>query len=65
MKKNNSSIELKTNSSKAIVNGKTVQIEAPGIKIGNSTILPLSFLVEILEGKVTWDKATKTVWLNT
>ncbi|WP_367889399.1 copper amine oxidase N-terminal domain-containing protein [Lysinibacillus composti] len=65
MKKNNSSIELKINSSKAVVNRKTVQIEAPGIKIGNSTMLPLSFLVEILEVKVTWDKATKTVWINT
>ena len=65
IKKNDLSMELKINSSNAVVNGKTVQIEAPAIIMGNSTMLPLRFLVETLEGQVIWDKDTRTVWINT
>ena len=65
IKKNDLSMELKINSSNAVINGKSVQIEAPAIIMGNSTMLPLRFLVETLEGQVNWDKDTRTVWINT
>ncbi|MCM3633477.1 MULTISPECIES: stalk domain-containing protein [Paenibacillus] len=64
VKKTNLTVELRIDSAKAIVNGKTVQLEAPAIMIGNSTMLPLRFLVETLDGTVTWDNASKTVWIN-
>src|SRR5690606_15126617 len=64
VKKTNLTVELRIDSAKAIVNGKTVQLEAPAIMIGNSTMLPLRFLVETLDGTVTWDNAAKTVWIN-
>jgi outer membrane protein assembly factor BamB len=59
------SLELWVDSAKAVVNGETVQIEAPAIMIGNSTMLPLRFLIETLEGTVDWHDAARTVWIET
>ncbi len=59
------SLELRVDSVKALVNGETVQIEAPAIIIGNSTMLPLRFLIETLEGTVNWDDAARTVRIET
>lgn len=65
VKKSDLSVELTVNSSKAVVNGKSVTMEAPVIIIGNSTMLPLRFLVETLKGSVVWDKDSRIVWITT
>jgi len=58
-------VELRIDAAQATVNGAAVRLEAPAIMVGGSTMLPLRFLVETLDGAVTWDGATRTAWIET
>lgn len=54
-------IVLQINSTKAVVNGKSVEMPVPAIIKNDSTFLPLRFLAELIGGnKVKWEDATQT-----
>ncbi|MUG71771.1 N-acetylmuramoyl-L-alanine amidase family protein [Paenibacillus validus] len=57
------SIQLFIDKTSAVVNGKTHQLEAPPVIIGGNTMLPLRFVVEQLNTKVTWDELTRSVFM--
>ncbi|WP_238392691.1 stalk domain-containing protein [Paenibacillus antri] len=58
-------VELRIDGAQAIVNGAPAPLEAPAIMDGGSAMLPLRFLVETLDGTVTWDAETRTAWIET
>ncbi|MBD2862102.1 stalk domain-containing protein [Paenibacillus oceani] len=47
-----------------VVNGKTVQGEAPGINLEGTTLVPLRAIGESLGAKIGWDSATSTATLT-
>ena len=54
-------IVLQINSTKAVVNGKSIEMPVPAIIKNDSTFLPLRFLAELIGGnKVKWEDATQT-----
>lgn len=61
----NVTMQLKIGSNEAIVNGKTVKLDAPGTLVNGSTMVPARFVAETLGGNVGWDDATKTVKITT
>jgi hypothetical protein len=57
-------IELKIGQKKALVNGKTVELDvAPKIENGR-TLVPIRFISEALGCDVDWDSLTRTVYIR-
>ncbi|MBR4891129.1 MAG: cell wall hydrolase [Clostridia bacterium] len=59
--KGNTSITLKNNSKKAIVNGKTVNLDTASGIFHDRLFVPVRFVAESFGAKVSWDKNTYTV----
>ncbi|MBE7018358.1 MAG: hypothetical protein E7413_00555 [Ruminococcaceae bacterium] len=49
---------------KVIVNGKTETIDVPPTIIDGRTLVPIRFLAEQFDLTVSWDEATRSVYLN-
>lgn len=58
------SMKLTIGSKKAIVNGAEVSLDAPAINSTDTTLVPLRFVSEQFGLNVSWDKLTKSVYLN-
>ncbi|CAH1195977.1 hypothetical protein PAECIP111893_00788 [Paenibacillus plantiphilus] len=58
------SMRLTIGSKKAIVNGAEVSLDAPAINSADTTLVPLRFVSEQFGLEVSWDKLTKSVYLN-
>ncbi|WP_025027117.1 stalk domain-containing protein [Caldalkalibacillus mannanilyticus] len=56
-------ISLKIGDSTAMINGEKIQLSTPAQIIGGRTLVPLRFVSEALGAKVSWDGATKTVYI--
>ena len=61
---NNGEIKLSVGSASAVVNGKSVALDAPAIIQGGRTLVPLRFVSENLGAEVAWDAATKTATIT-
>jgi N-acetylmuramoyl-L-alanine amidase len=61
--KDKTSIVLTIDQPSAVVNDKEVTIEAPPVIIEDTTMLPVRFVSEQLDVKVTWDDLTRSVFL--
>lgn len=57
-------IVLTIGSRNALVNGRTVRLDVPARIVNDRTIIPLRFMSERLGEKVTWDPATRTVYIT-
>lgn len=57
-------MSLALGDSKAVVNGKIVNMDVPGTLINNSTMVPARFIAETLGANVEWDQETKTVLIH-
>lgn len=62
---NNTVIELKINSTNAIVNGKTVKIDVAAKIVNNRTLVPLRFISESLGATVKYDGTKKQIDIYT
>lgn len=58
-------IELFINKNYAIVNGKTVKLDAAPFIMKGNTMVPVRFVSETLGAKVDWDQKTSTVIITT
>ncbi|MFA5505857.1 MAG: copper amine oxidase N-terminal domain-containing protein, partial [Vulcanimicrobiota bacterium] len=54
-------IQLKPNSSSALVDGKTVSLDAPARLMAGTTYVPLRFVAQALGEEVAWHGSTQTV----
>lgn len=54
-------IQLKPNSSSALVDGKTVSLDAPARLMAGTTYVPLRFVAQALGEEVAWNGSTQTV----
>lgn len=54
IKKDSKSINLKIDSSTAVVNGKNIELDVPAQLIGSRTYVPLRFISENMGAKVEW-----------
>lgn len=57
-------IELKIDSEKATLNGKTVVLDAAAAIVSNRTMVPVRFVAEAFGYEVGWAEATRTVTLK-
>lgn len=57
------SIQLLIDKTSAVVNGKSHPLEAAPVIIEGNTMLPLRFVVEQLNTKVTWDELTRSIFM--
>ncbi len=57
-------IFLKVGANKATVNEREVSLDTPAILLGNRLYVPLRFVSETLEQKVSWDQATRQVLIT-
>jgi hypothetical protein len=57
-------IILTLNSTKATIDGKAVTLDSPATLTNASTYVPVGFIAEALNGKIGWDKATRTVSIS-
>jgi serine protease Do len=65
VRKNNTSITLTIGNKVALINGKSVKLDAaPEIK-SNTTFVPARFVAESLGGTVKWDSANQAVRITT
>ncbi|WP_281887025.1 N-acetylmuramoyl-L-alanine amidase [Paenibacillus sp. YYML68] len=56
-------VQLFIDKTTAYVNGKSYTLEAAPVIVDGSTLLPLRFVVEQLNTKVTWDEITRSVFM--
>jgi hypothetical protein len=59
----NKTIEMQINNHAVTVNGQTLEIDQPPVIIGQSTMVPIRFIVEAMDGEVEWDAARNKVTL--
>lgn len=64
-KKGNTEITLRLNEKEAKVNGESVQLDSPAIKVGGRTLVPARFVAESLGADVKWDETLKRVIIST
>lgn len=57
--KNDIKIQLKIGSSVAMVNGKTMTLDAPPVIVNSRTFVPVRFIAETLGLTVTWDSVNR------
>lgn len=58
-------IQLQLGSRTAFVNGKTVSLRVPAMRIGGSTMVPLRFISEALGASVEWSEPSQMVSITT
>jgi len=58
-------VELRINSSEALINGNTVPVQYPAQVIGGSTMVPIRFISESLGAYVDWDETAGAVNITT
>ena len=63
--KDDLSIELTIDKTKALVNGKTVQLDAAATIVDGSTCVPLRFVSESFGAEVEWDAKTRVINIST
>lgn len=63
-KKESTVISIKLGSSKAVVNGKTIELPAPAVIENGVTMVPLRFVSESFGTNVMWDNESRTVTIN-
>ncbi|MFR5438966.1 MAG: stalk domain-containing protein [Monoglobus pectinilyticus] len=61
---NNNNIKLKLGSNIAYVNNKAQTLDSPPYLYKDRTFVPLRFLVENLDAKITWDEESQTVTIE-
>lgn len=59
------SIGLQIGLDKAFVNGEAVMLETPPKILNNRTFVPLRFIIEELDEKITWVGDERTVYIET
>lgn len=64
-KKGNTEIILRLNKKEAKVNGESVRLDSPAIKIEGRTFVPARFVAESLGADVKWDETLKRVIIST
>jgi N-acetylmuramoyl-L-alanine amidase len=62
---NGAKIQFKNNDSKAIVNGKTVRMDAPAKKINERLIIPAAFLNQFQELNMSVDDKSRVIYIVT
>ncbi|OMF38709.1 hypothetical protein BK133_00420 [Paenibacillus sp. FSL H8-0548] len=60
-RKGNQTISLKVGSKQAVINGKTVKLDAAAVVRGGVTFVPVRFISEALNANVKWDSAVNAV----
>jgi hypothetical protein len=63
--KGDTDVRLAIGDPRATVNGRVVQLDAPAMILGGSTMVPLRFVSEALGADVKWFEATQTVSITT
>ena len=58
-------IQLTLGSNNAMVNGQSVALRGPAMRIGGSTMVPLRFIGEALGASVDWDEPRRQVSITT
>jgi len=51
-------------STKALINDKIVDLDAPPVIRGNTTFIPVRFVTEILGGEVQWNSRIKLILIE-
>jgi len=64
-KTNQVDMNLRIGDNNATVNGKSVNLEAPGTLVNGSTMVPARFIAETFGATVEWNAETKTVAIKT
>ena len=59
------SIALQIGLDKAFVNGEAISLENPPRILNNRTFVPLRFIIEELDEKITWVGEERTVYIET
>jgi len=59
----NKTIEMQINNHTVTVNGQPMEIDQPPVIIGRSTMVPIRFIIEAMDGEVEWDAAANKVTL--
>ncbi|MDN5348079.1 MAG: hypothetical protein PWP65_1643 [Clostridia bacterium] len=54
-------VSLKIGSRQALVNGETVELEAPAVAVEGRALVPVRFIAEALGSRVDWDASTQSV----
>ena len=65
IKKGDTVIELRPGFDEAKVNGRTVKLDVPAMAKDGRILIPLRFISENLEAKVTYDSTTKIITVTT
>lgn len=65
VKKEGTAIVFRINSDKAYVNGIQMTMDKPAKIIDNSAMIPVSFIRQCFNADVTWDAASKSIFINT
>ncbi len=60
----NEIIVLVVNDTKALINGKVVEMDVPGKNINNKVMIPIRFVSEAMGMNVQWDSTNRRVWIN-
>jgi hypothetical protein len=63
-KNSSTEIVLTIGKSTAMVNGKSIKLDAPGKAVSSRTFVPLRFVSESMGMKVNWDGSTQTITIN-
>lgn len=64
-KKDATTISIKLGSKTASVNGQAKTLDVPAQTINDRTMVPVRFVAEAMNGKVTWEEDTQTVYIAT
>ncbi|MBD3922462.1 ABC transporter substrate-binding protein [Paenibacillus sp. PR3] len=64
VKRGSTTVELTVNSSTAVINGKSVKLDAKVVEKNGRTLVPLRFLGEAFGLWINWNNSTKTVNLE-
>lgn len=64
VKRGSTTVELTVNSSSAVINGKSVKLDAKVVEKNGRTLVPLRFLGEAFGLWINWNNSTKTVNLE-
>ena len=59
----NKTIEMQIDNQTVTINGQTVVIDQAPVIIDRSTMVPIRFVIEAMDGEVSWDAATNKVTL--
>lgn len=63
-KKNQTTVQLKVNSKSATINEKITQLDVPAYMQNNRTFVPLRFVAEAFNAKITWEDTTHIVFIT-